>query len=117
MNSILVKRGLKIHDDRLRLVRSRSSRVRAERRHPRSGIPKPFKMKLNRIKFERLVGARLYRYRDGFRFLALSERRGFAGLAWPDDDGQPFDQSRCGERGPVKAVRRREEGGGEEGAR
>ncbi|MBN3834663.1 hypothetical protein [Burkholderia sp. Ac-20344] len=105
MNSILVERGSKIHDDRLHLVRSRSNRVRAGRRHPRSGILKPFKMKLNRIKFERSVGAGVYRYRDGFRFSALYERRGLVGLMRPEDDGQPFDQRRCGDRGPVKAVR------------
>ncbi|WP_143750936.1 hypothetical protein [Burkholderia sp. HI2714] len=102
MNSILVERGSKNHDDRLRLVRSRSNHVRAGRRQPRSGIPESFKMKLNRIKFERLVGAGLYRCRDGFRFSALCERRGVAGLVWRDDGGQPFDQSRCGDRGPVK---------------
>ncbi|MET1533491.1 hypothetical protein [Burkholderia sola] len=102
MNSILVERGSKAHDDRLRLVRSRSNRVLAGRRQPRSGIPKSFKMKLNRIKFERLVGAGLYRCRDGFCFSGLFERRGLAGVARPDDDDQPFDQSRCGDRGPVK---------------
>ncbi|WP_156814677.1 hypothetical protein [Burkholderia lata] len=102
MNSILVERGSKNHDDRLRLVRSRSNHVRAGRRHRRSGIPKPFKMKLNRIKFERLVGAGLYRCREGFCFSVLFERTGVAGVARPDDDGQPFDQSRCCDRGPVK---------------
>ncbi|WP_412528895.1 hypothetical protein [Burkholderia lata] len=102
MNSILVERGSKIHDARLRLVRSRSNRVRAGRRQPRSGIPKPFKLKLNRIKFERLVGEGLYRCREGFCFSVFFERRGVAGRVWCDDDGQPFDQRRCGDRGPVK---------------
>ncbi|WP_174952111.1 hypothetical protein [Burkholderia lata] len=106
MNSILVWRGSKIHDDRLRLVLSRSDWVRAGRRHPRFGIPKPFKMKLNRIKFERLVRARLCRYREGFCFSVLFGRMGFAGVARPDGDGQPFDPSRCWDSSAVKAERR-----------
>ncbi|MCA8257357.1 hypothetical protein LGM89_29185 [Burkholderia sp. AU31624] len=81
MNSILVERGSKTDDDRLRRVRSRSNRVRAGRQHHRSGIPKPFKMKLNRIKFERLVGEGVCRCREGFGFSVLFERMGVAGVA------------------------------------